>query len=156
MAGRRSGRKASRPRHLRRKRPATTSGCCAARDSDPRTPRRRFCRTTKQGSKDRDAQEGTGSGFSRRAAPLPDLLMEDDMAKGKRHRTIDPAKAGVASGGDPNWYRDIIVRTERKGAACIDCGVRIGAVALQGRCVRCHATIRREQIERRAATGATE
>ena len=76
------------------------------------------------------------------------------MAK-KKQPIDDPEKARKMAGGDPGWYRDF-VPTTRIGTACVDCGVRIGMVKLQGRCVRCDATVRRERIERRAAVNAKE
>ena len=68
-------------------------------------------------------------------------------AKKTRH---DPETARKMAGGDPGWYRDIVVPAQTVGAACSRCGVRVGLVGLSGLCLRCSMDRRREQIERRA------
>jgi hypothetical protein len=55
--------------------------------------------------------------------------------KRKRHRTIDPAKAAAAAGGDPGWYRSIPVVDNRP--TCTKCGTRTALLGLDGECLKC-------------------
>lgn len=59
------------------------------------------------------------------------------MKTGKRRRTIDPAKAAAAAGGDPGWYRSIPVPAHEH-FYCGRCGTRSETVPGPGElCLKC-------------------
>lgn len=64
---------------------------------------------------------------------------KEGMKMGKRRRTIDPAKAAAAAGGDPGWYRSIPVPVHE----CYCCG----------RCGTSSVTVRVRPMRR---TGTTD
>jgi hypothetical protein len=70
------------------------------------------------------------------------------MKTGKRRRTIDPAKAAAAAGGDPGWYRSIPVPAPEK--CCGKCQQPRDSVDDRGTCGYCRA------IEKAKRTPAAE
>jgi hypothetical protein len=71
------------------------------------------------------------------------------MAKRKRHRVVDPAKARVAGGGS---FYDRIVPTTR--AACSRCGTYSTLLGADRECLRCR--LERRNMERRNAAQAVK
>ena len=63
--------------------------------------------------------------------------------KKKRHKRIDPELARKMAGGDPGWYRDIIVPTQTPRAACSKCGTRSTLIGADGECLKCRLQARK-------------
>lgn len=78
------------------------------------------------------------------------------MAKRKRHRVIDPARARAAAGGGGGSFYDRIAPAQTTRAACPRCGARTTLLGLDGECLRCRLERRNDAFREQASTPSQE